>query len=204
MAHTVLVPVVLYTRQGSHCVSWCCLAAPPRLITDPLLTAAFGDFNSPGVLAPNSGGLRLITQRDTSDHPIHTQTLVFAIGLEALAIVKDHTIVLTASALQIGTCSFFVPRRVCAVITVKATMMVTVFFLIANLPQLFGTCSAAIAAVHDQAHTWQTGGGSFRTFAGPLAVLSAVIGLRGDGVWYGQHLRGILGKCSVNLWYTSK
>lgn len=85
----------------SHCVSWCCLAPPPGLITDPLLTAAAGDFNSLWVLAPNPGGLRLITQRDTSDHPIHTQTLVFAIGLEALAIVKDHTIVLTASALQI-------------------------------------------------------------------------------------------------------
>lgn len=83
------------------------------------------------------------------------------------------------------TYSFFVPRLVCAVITVKATMMVTVFLLVANLPHLFGTCSAAIAAVHDQANTWRTGGGSFRAFAGPLAVLGAVIGLRGRGLWYG-------------------
>lgn len=101
------------------------------------------------------------------------------------------------------TYSFFVPRLVCAVITVKATVMVTVLFLVANLPHLFGTCLAAIAAIRDQANTWRTGGGSFRAFAGPLAVLCAVIGLRGHRLWYGQHLRRILGKCPVNLQDTS-
>lgn len=84
-----------------HRVSRCCLAPPPGLVTDPQLAAAAGDFNSPWVLAPDPGGLRLITQRDTSDRPINTQTLVFAIGLKALAVAIDHTIVLTASAWQI-------------------------------------------------------------------------------------------------------
>lgn len=101
------------------------------------------------------------------------------------------------------TYSFFVPRLVCAVITVKATMMVTVLFLVANLPHLFGTCLAAITAIRDQANTWRTGRGSFRAFAGPLAVLGAIIGLRGHGLWGGQHLRRILGKCPVNLQDTS-
>lgn len=84
-----------------HRVSRSCLAPPPGLVTDPQLAAAAGDFNSPWVLAPDPGGLRLITQRDTSDRPINTQTLVFAIGLKALAVAIDHTIVLTASAWQI-------------------------------------------------------------------------------------------------------
>lgn len=86
-----------------HCVAWRCLAPPPGLITDPQLTAAAGDLNSLWVLAPDPGGLRLITQRHTSNRPIDTHTLVFAIGLKALAVAIDHTIVLTASACQIWT-----------------------------------------------------------------------------------------------------
>lgn len=82
-------------------MSWRCLAPPPGLVTDPQLTAASRDLNSLWVLAPDPGGLRLITQRHTSNRPIYTQTLVFAIGLKALAVAIDHTIVLTASACQI-------------------------------------------------------------------------------------------------------
>lgn len=85
----------------SYCVSWCRLAPPHRLITDPLFTAATGDFNPLWVLAPQSGGLRLITQRNTANRPIYTQTLISAIGLEALAITIDYTIVFTTGAWQI-------------------------------------------------------------------------------------------------------
>lgn len=72
--------------------------------------------------------------------------------------------------------------------------MVTVVFLMAYLPQLFGTSSAAFTAVHDQTDTWWAGGGSFRALARPLAVLSAVVRLR-----HIKHFRGILGKSLLNL-----
>lgn len=198
------MPVLLHAGQSRHRVSRCGLAPPSGFITDPQLTALAVDFNPLRVLAPNPGRLRLIAQRHTPDRPVHTKTLIFAVGLKALSIAINHTIVLTASAWQKRTYSFFVPRLVCTVITVKAAMMVTVFFLIASLPDLFGTGSAAIAAIHKQTDTWRAHGRSFGAFAGPLAVLAAIIGLRGDGFFSGQQVRRILSRCTMDLWCTSR
>lgn len=79
-------------------MSRCGLATPFGLVTDPLLTALAPDFDAPWVLAPHPGRLRLGAQRHAANGPVHAHALVFTAGLEALPVVVDHAIVLTASS----------------------------------------------------------------------------------------------------------
>lgn len=74
----------------------CRFAPPSGLLTDPLLTAAPGDFDPQRRRAPHPRRLRLVTQRYAPDGPVHTQTLVFTVGLKTLPVTIDYTIVLTA------------------------------------------------------------------------------------------------------------
>lgn len=79
-------------------MSWGSFTALLGLVADPLLAASAGNLNPPRGLAPHSGRLVLGAQPHTADGAIHTQTLVFTAGLEALSITIDHTIMLTACA----------------------------------------------------------------------------------------------------------
>lgn len=79
-----------------HCVSRGRLAPPLGFVTDPLLTALSPDFDPTRGLAPHPGRLGLCAQCHTADGTIHTHTLVFTAGLEALPVTVDHTIMLTA------------------------------------------------------------------------------------------------------------
>lgn len=83
-------------RPTLHCVSRGRLAASLGLVTDPLLAALPPDFDPAGGLAPHPGGLGLQAQPHAADGPVHTHTLVFTAGLEALAVTVDHTVVLAA------------------------------------------------------------------------------------------------------------
>lgn len=79
------------------------------------------------------------------------------------------------------THSFFVPRLVRAVVAVQSLVVVARVRLVAHLAHLAGARLAAVAAVHQEADAWRTGGGHRRTLAWPLAVLRAVVRLCGGG-----------------------
>ena len=79
-------------------MSWVGLAPPPGLITDPLLAAAPRELDPAGRLTPHPRGLGLVAERHATNGAIYANTLVLAVGLEALAVAVDNTIMLTASA----------------------------------------------------------------------------------------------------------
>lgn len=63
-------------------------------------------------------------------------------------------------------------------------MVVTVVCLIALFAHLLGAGPTTITAIHDEADTWRAARGSLRAGAGPLTVLSPIIGLRGRRLKY--------------------
>lgn len=79
------------------------------------------------------------------------------------------------------THSFFVPRLVRAVVTVQSLVVIACVCLIAHLAHLPGAGLAAVAAVHEEAHARRARRGDAGTLAGPLAVLRAVVRVRGGG-----------------------
>lgn len=83
-------------RPTLDCVSWRGLAPSFGLITDPLLTALPPDFDPAWVLAPHPRRLGLCAKRHTADGAVHTHTLVFTAGLEALPVTVDHAIMFAA------------------------------------------------------------------------------------------------------------
>ena len=81
-----------------HGVPGGCLAPPPGLIADPRLAALPRDLDPARGLAPHPGWQGLIAQTQAADGAIHAEALVFAVGLKALAIAVNYTVVLTTSA----------------------------------------------------------------------------------------------------------
>lgn len=79
------------------------LAPPPGLIADPRFAALAWDLDPAWSLAPHPGWQRLIAQAQATDGTVHTQALVLAVGLEALAVAVDDAVVLAASAHQVCT-----------------------------------------------------------------------------------------------------
>lgn len=74
------------------------LTRPSGLVADPLLTAATRELDAPRGLAPNQWRLRVGAQRHAADGSVHAQAVVFAAGLEALAVAVDNAVVLTAGS----------------------------------------------------------------------------------------------------------
>lgn len=70
-----------------------CLACPPGIVvTHPLLAAVAGQAHLPGVAAPEPWGARTEAQRRAAHRAIHAGAVVFAVGLEGLAIGVVHPI----------------------------------------------------------------------------------------------------------------
>lgn len=176
------------------------LASSLGFVADPLLAAHSPHFDPPWALAPHPGRLGLGAQRHAADGTVHTHTLVFAAGLEALPVTVDHAVVLAAGSHHVCTHSFFVPRLVRAVVAVQSLVVVAGVRLVAHLAHLPGARLAAVAAVHEEAHTRRALGYDPGTLAGPLAVLRAVVRVcgRGHGGGGRRHGSGILGVGLLN------
>lgn len=84
--------------EGSR-VALRCLACPPGIVvTHPLLAAAAGQAHLPGVAAPEAWGAHTEAQRRAAHCTVHTRAVVFAVGLEGLAISVAHPVQDTAHA----------------------------------------------------------------------------------------------------------
>lgn len=145
------------------------------LFTDPCFATLAWDLDSLGRLTPDPGRQGLGAERHTSNCPIHTHTTVLTIGLEALAITVNHTVVLTACSHNICTHSFFVPRLVSTVVTVKPFMIVTGISFITGLSHLLGTGLAAVTSICQQADPMWANRGTLGTLTWPFAVPSSII-----------------------------
>lgn len=73
------------------------------------------------------------------------------------------------------TYSFFVPRLVSAVVTVKSFMIVTYISLITGLAHLLGTVFAAVTSVRQKADPGWTRGWALGALTGPFTVSKTVI-----------------------------
>lgn len=74
-----------------------------------------------------------------------------------------------------GTYSFFVPRLVSTVVTVKSFMIVTYISLITGLAHLPGTVFAAVTSVRQKADPGWTHGGALGALTGPFAEANPVV-----------------------------
>lgn len=72
-------------------------------------------------------------------------------------------------------------------------MVVAIVCLVALLSHLLGTGPTAVTAIHEEADTRWADWGSFRAGAGPLTVLSPVVGFRGSRLRYEWCNGGIQG-----------
>lgn len=89
------------------------------------------------------------------------------------------------------TYSFFVPRLVSTVVTVKSFMIVTYISLITGLAHLHGTVFAAVTSIRQKADPGWTQGGTLGALTGPFAVSEPLMRVQLCG--HKRWVRGVLG-----------
>lgn len=92
------------------------------------------------------------------------------------------------------THSFFVPRLVSAVVTVKSFMIVTGISFITGLPHLLGTGLAAVTSICQQADPMWANRGTLRALTGPFTVTISVVSIQICG-----HKRRVCGVVGTGL-----
>lgn len=92
------------------------------------------------------------------------------------------------------THSFFVPRLVSAVVTVKSFMIVTGISLVTGFSHLLGTGLAAVTSICQQANPMWANRGTLGALTGPFAVSISVIRVQICG-----HKRRVCGVVGTGL-----
>lgn len=116
--NAVIVPrFTLPTVHWRSNVPWRRFSQHLQIVAYPLVATFSSYFNTLGVLTPHQRGSG-VAERDAAYIPIQTGAVEFAVWLKVLAIDVPHTIEKTADSSHLSTDTYFVPRRVPAVVTV--------------------------------------------------------------------------------------